>query len=73
MAKYKSNDLTESEIVGLLAAAKGGQSLEEFAPKIGVSFQYVARVLQGNRAPGKKVLAWLGYKKKVRYEKVSGK
>jgi hypothetical protein len=66
-----AKELTEDQIVDLLVAAKGKEPLETFAPRIGVSFQFVAKVIAGKRGPGKKIAAWLGYRKKVIYEKVS--
>jgi len=43
------------------------------AEQLGISAQYLSDVLHKRRAPGKKILAALGLKRSVVYEKVNGK
>lgn len=56
--------------VALLSAAKGGESLERLAGRVGVSFQYLAKVLSRQRTPGPKVLKFLGLRRRVVYESI---
>ncbi|HXN71511.1 MAG TPA: helix-turn-helix transcriptional regulator [Candidatus Acidoferrales bacterium] len=67
------DDLSQDDVVGLLVHAKGGDSIEVLAARVGVSFQYLARVLTGERSPGPKVLKFLGAKKVVAYRLVVNK
>lgn len=45
-------------------------SVSEWAKQKKVSQAYVAHVLQGRQEPGKKLLAILGLRKTVKYERV---
>lgn len=61
--------LDENDVRSILAdrvATAGSQAA--YARQIGVSDEYVRRMLNGTRAPGPKVLGALGLREVVRYE-----
>lgn len=56
---------TAQELVDLLKARQGGLTLKQYADEIGISFQLLAQILQGQRSVGnEKVLAYLAPKGK---------
>jgi DNA-binding XRE family transcriptional regulator len=59
--------LTVEDVVKLLKEARGEQTLEQFAKKVGVSYQFCAHIERGVRQPGKKILKFLGLKKLTHY------
>lgn len=64
--------LTEQQVVAELESMKGSLTLQEFSASIGVSFQYLAKVLNGERTPGDKILEYMGIVKRSEtwYERV---
>jgi predicted transcriptional regulator len=61
--------LTEEQLRHTLRAKVTGTSQGEFAKMVGLSQQYVSMMLRGQRPIPRRVLAELGVKKVVRYEK----
>ena len=62
-AKKRGNattTLTEAQVVDLIKAEQGGQSLRGFAAVIGVSAPYLMEIYRGTRSPGKKILSHFG-------------
>jgi len=60
--------LTKPDVIALLRkrCAEAG-SQRKFAQQHGISPQYVADVLSGNREPGEKILAAIGVHRETRY------
>lgn len=65
-------DMTADDVRRLIArdAESRELSFAAWAKKSGLSQAYVAHVLQGRQEPGKKMLAVLGLRKRVVYERV---
>lgn len=54
------------EFRGILDRKRGERSIKEFAPTLGVSFQFLAKVVKGDYTqPGPKLAAALGYEQVV--------
>jgi hypothetical protein len=52
--------LTEDDILDIMKAEQGSQSLRVFAAKMGVSAAYISDIYRGRRHPGAKVLDYFG-------------
>lgn len=61
--------LTAEEVVKLLCAHRGGKTLKQFSEEVGCSFQFMAKVLRGQRNPGDAMLDYLKLNKVVVYQK----
>lgn len=61
MAKVR----TEEEVIELLKKRQGERSLRQFASEENVSAAYISDIYCGRRAPGAKILAILGLKRRV--------
>ena len=55
--------LTLPEVVSLIFAKRGDQSLRQYAVTLGVSAMYLSDVANGKREPGRKLLDPLGIRK----------
>jgi len=55
-----ANTLTEAEVLNIMKAEQGAQSLREFAATIGVTPAYISDIYNGRRHPGAKVLDHFG-------------
>lgn len=55
-----------------LAARCKGRTHTGVAREIGVSRSFLGRVLKGRKAPGPRVLAWLGLEEVVTYRRARG-
>ena len=51
---------TKEDVIKKLKTLQGASTQREFAAKMGITQQYLNDVLLGNRAPGKKILEYLG-------------
>lgn len=61
------------DVVGDITELANRMSTQKaLAQKIGISPQYLADILDGRRAPGKKVLTFLGYEKVICYRYIKG-
>jgi len=71
--KPSATAISRDQVLNELGARRGGRTLEQMAAEVGVSFQYLAKVLSGERVPGDKVLEWLGLRKVTAtwYERVT--
>lgn len=52
-----------SDVIKILQAKQGEQSLRQFAGKVGCTAAYLSDLYRGNRQPGKKIMKFLGLKK----------
>jgi len=59
-------------VVEQLKSARGARSIKTYAAEIGVSFQYLAKVLAGKMPPGDRMLESIGMREcgEKRYEKI---
>jgi len=55
-----ANILTESDVLDIMRAEQGAQSLREFGAIIGVTAAYISDIYRGRRHPGAKVLDYFG-------------
>lgn len=65
---YTSNPLRRANVIELLRSAQFNKTQKEFAAEIGISAAYLSDIYKGHRAPGNKVLTFLGLVKRVEYE-----
>lgn len=56
-------NLTESQVIQLLKDGQGDMTQAAYAKEIGVSAQFLGDVYRGRRAPGPRVLDYLGLEK----------
>ncbi len=67
MEKY----LRKDDVVAELARRRGDQTLQDFAAVVGVSYQLLAKVLNGEQDPGPKILQYLGLESIKLYERTT--
>jgi len=60
---------TIDDVKKVLRAKQGSRTLEEFAAEVGVSFQLISNILLDRRAPGTKILKYLGFRKVTLYRR----
>lgn len=61
---------TRADVRAQLATARGQMSVEQFAEKVGVSWQYLYKMLAGQRPPNTKVLKFVGLRKAETYQRI---
>lgn len=62
--------MTEDQIIKLIKDKKGDGSQSDLARAMGITPQYLHDVLNGRRAPGPKILEYLGIEKRENYVRV---
>ena len=56
--------MDRTNVIDLLLRKQGDRSLREFADEVGCSAAYLSDIYRGNRQPGKKILRFLGLRRK---------
>lgn len=60
--------IIRGEVITMLKAKQGRQSMREFAKVLGCSAPYLSDIYRGNRDPGPLILNYLGLEKVVKRE-----
>lgn len=60
--------LDRDQFIAKLLSIKGARSLHQFAPMLGVSYQFLGHVVKGDFPPGPKIAAALGYVQDVYFK-----
>jgi transcriptional regulator with XRE-family HTH domain len=64
VAVKKRRAMTEEQVVIAIRKGQDGESLRDYAARIGISAAYLSDIYAGKRSPGRKCLDFFGISKK---------